>query len=370
MRSFLQQHGLRTGFPRKVGLYTSPDLTSIRERIQIDDRPIAKELFAKYFFEVWDKLLPENTDSKDSTQLQKLPRFLQMLELVAFHTFIREGTEAAVIETHHGGEYDATNIIQKPKVTAITSIGLDHVDQLGPTIENIAWHKSGIFKPGAKAFAAPQEPQVEAVLQDRAREKGVEVQFVPINSSLPENALALQAPVQKTNCSLALAIASAFLEQTAPRNDNKLTAEDISSGIDNFSWPGRFEILVDGNLQWFLDGAHNELSIGQAAEWFVKSSRLKSQYVMLIVPDRRLLLNNCRSVLSSARQFPQILIFTHISDNRDGPALCERLARTLTACNSLPDHVILTTYQERINGSTRIGTKLTKISLGSYADPR
>lgn len=67
-----------------------------------------------------------------------MPRFLQLLALVAFHTFIREETEAAIYERHDAGEYDATNVVQKPIVTGITSLGLDHIAQLGPSIENIA----------------------------------------------------------------------------------------------------------------------------------------------------------------------------------------------------------------------------------------
>ncbi|KUL90484.1 hypothetical protein ZTR_00032 [Talaromyces verruculosus] len=74
--------------------------------------------------------------------------------LDSFHTFIRERVQAAIFETHHGGEYDATNVIPQPVVTAITSLGMDHVAQLGPTIDDIAWHKSGIFKPGAARWFA------------------------------------------------------------------------------------------------------------------------------------------------------------------------------------------------------------------------
>lgn len=90
----------------------------------------------------------------------------------------QEGTQAVISETHHGGEYDATNVIQKPIVAGITSIGLDHIAQLGPTIQNVAWHKSGIFKPGTPAFSAPQESEASIVLQTRAVEKGAELKFV------------------------------------------------------------------------------------------------------------------------------------------------------------------------------------------------
>ena len=276
-RSFLREHGLRTGFPQKIGLYTSPDLRCIRERIQINDQPILEGLFAKYFFEVWDRLSSQDLPVVEGKE--KLPRFLQLLALVAFHTFIKEEIEAAIFETHHGGEYDATNVVEKPIVTGITTIGLDHIAQLGPSIENIAWHKAGIFKTGTPAFCAPQDPAVASILQNRAAEKGVSLKFVEEDPSLPIDAKTLQVPVQKTNCSVALALVSAFLEQTASTEHRHLSLSAISQGIEKFSWPGRFEVIVEGGSQWFLDGAHNQLSLKQAADWFANTTLKGRRYV-------------------------------------------------------------------------------------------
>lgn len=266
--SFLRAHGLRTGFPLKVGLYTSPDLGCVRERIQIDDKPISQETFAKYFFEVWDGLSAHNSGHTEVTKT--LPRYLQLLALLAFHTFIREQTQVAIFETHHGGEYDATNVIQQPVVTGITPIGMDHVAQLGPTVESIAWHKAGIFKHGAPAFSAPQDTRPAEVLKARAAEKSVELMFVPTATTFPTNSRSIKVPVQKMNCSLAIAISNAFLRCKAHQGHDELTQDDIIQGIENFSWPGRFEIIQDGKCEWFLDGAHNELSVKQAAMWFAE----------------------------------------------------------------------------------------------------
>lgn len=251
-------------------MYTSPDLRSIRERIQVNDQPILENLFTMYFFEVWDRLSSQQQHA--TGEKETMPRFLQLLALLALHTFIREGTDAVICETHHGGEYDATNVIQNPIVTGLTSIGLDHIAQLGPTIENIAWHKAGIFKTGTPAFSVPQDPAVAAVLQSRAAEKEVELKFVEVDPSLPSHAQALQAPVQRINCSLALAIVRAFVERKALSENHLLTSSDVIQGIKNFSWPGRFEVIMDGSSKWFLDGAHNELSVKQAAEWFSRHS--------------------------------------------------------------------------------------------------
>lgn len=92
---------------------------------------------------------PESGQNSETT---RQPRYLQFVALLAFHTFIRENVQAAIFETHYGGEYDATNVMQNPVVTGITSLGMDHIAQLGPTIENIAWHKAGIFKSRSPAF--------------------------------------------------------------------------------------------------------------------------------------------------------------------------------------------------------------------------
>ena len=270
-------YGERTGFPRKIGLYTSPHLKCVQERVQINSEPISEALFAKYVFEVWDKL--SSCDSK--------PRFLQLLLLVAIHAFIGERVDAAVFETHHGGEYDATNIIERSVVSGITPIGMDHIAQLGPTIENIAWHKAGVFRRGALAFSTPQVPEVVEILNRRAKEKESTLEYVvDINPLLPENAPALRPEVQRVNASLALALCNGFLRSKLPGGPS-LTLPDIVGGVERFFWPGRYQQIVDGTYQWFLDGAHNDLSVQKAAEWFAEVARESQRYLLMSYPLHR-----------------------------------------------------------------------------------
>lgn len=262
--SFLRAFQHRTGFPAKTGLYTSPHLICAEERIRINFQPIDRDLFAKYFFEVWDAL--QGAASQ--------PRYLQLLALVALHSFIREGVQAAVLETHHGGEYDATNFIEHPVVSVITPLGMDHANQLGPTLRNIAWHKSGIFKHGAVAISAPQEPEAAEVLQTRAKEKGLRIQLVEDHQDLPTDMIQLKPDVQRSNCAVALAAAQALVSARAPGSQGGWLPVDTERGVRQFFWPGRFQYLNEGSFHWFLDGAHNEMSVVKAAEWFIESSKL------------------------------------------------------------------------------------------------
>jgi folylpolyglutamate synthase len=249
--SFLRAHGERTGFPLKVGLYTSPPISSLLDTIRINFTPMSEDMFTSCFFDVWEKV-------SDHT-LQKgwpMPGYLQLLTIVSIHIFMNE--------THSGGEYDATNILF-PVVTGITTLGMDHVEALGPTIQDIAWHKGGIMKPGIPSFSSPQTPEPATVLQQRAVEKGVRLEFVESDPALPAAAPALEPFVQKLNASLALSLARSFLEGVA---DGELTSMDIVRGIEQYNWPGRFQKVFDGRYRWFLDVAHNELSLDIAAKWF------------------------------------------------------------------------------------------------------
>ena len=187
--------------------------------------------------------------------------------LVAVHTFIRENVDVAICETHNGGEYDATNIFAHPVATGIAAIGMDHVVQLGPTIENITWHKSGIFKPGTPAFSTIQGQEATAILKLRAREKNVSLEYVGDEIANCSDIPALSTPVQRRNASLAQRLANAFLV----RNGSTLTPDDIREGAKRFNWNGRFQQIIHGSHRWFLDGAHNEMSVSYSAEWFAEN---------------------------------------------------------------------------------------------------
>ncbi|KAJ1678740.1 Folylpolyglutamate synthetase, partial [Spiromyces aspiralis] len=152
----------------KVGLYTSPHLVEVRERICIDGKPITHEMFAKYFYAVWDKLkAPEPPLRLVSESSPQMPMYFMYLTLMCLHVFLQEKVDVAILEVGMGGEYDNTNIVPRPVVCGVTSLGLDHQYVLGETLPEIAYHKGGIAKPGVPLFCVPQNEDALQVVRNR-----------------------------------------------------------------------------------------------------------------------------------------------------------------------------------------------------------
>lgn len=190
---------------------------------------------------------------------------------MAYHTCLSEGVDTAIIECGIGGEYDSTNILVNPTVTGITSLGIDHTAMLGNTIEEIAWHKGGIMKASAPCFTAPQPPAAIEVLRKRADEVPTKLHVVDRNPALNNLQLGLAADFQKTNASLAVAVADAHLSalghQGPKASDTHLPAEFIR-GLEQARWPGRCETRREKNVAWHIDGGHTLESIEVAGSWF------------------------------------------------------------------------------------------------------
>ncbi|KAL4888960.1 Mur ligase [Aspergillus ambiguus] len=252
--SFLREHAARHGISRKIGLYTSPSLWP-RHRIRIDSNPLPEDLFVNRILEVSRGL---SLDFGSSAPAPQTPGFLQMMAIIAFHTFIKEGVNVVICETHHGGEFDATNFIRRPAITAITKIGMDHVDNLGRSFRDIAWHKTGIFREGVLALSVPQDPEAADEIKRRAEEKGALLLFV---EDVGVEGVPLE---QRENCVLATQIANRFLQLSG----HSLDEGDIAAGIEKCHWAGRFDIVRHPNCTWYLDGAHNETSMNVVAEWY------------------------------------------------------------------------------------------------------
>lgn len=322
--SLLKAHSDRMGFPKKIGMYTSPHLKDETERIQINCRPITRELFAKHAWDVIDGL-SIGTDPKG-------PRFLQAMVLIALQVFRAEGVDVAIIETHTGARYCATNFFERPVAVGITQISLDHVPELGRTVQQIAWHKAGAFKCEVPAFSTSRDPSARAVLSEEAERIGAPLEFVDKIQHLQ----VLHGDAQRENVQLAIRLSTALLQPY----DQALTREDISSGVASVNWPGRFHVLEQGNVMWYLDGAHNLSSISGVVDWF----RQKTS----------------QSHLGAACL---IIVFAQLSPRHGPQAIADRLAESLANNRITPDLVVVTNNEISTNLSESLGTIESQVEL-------
>ncbi|MCJ1248446.1 Folylpolyglutamate synthetase, partial [Trapelia coarctata] len=330
--------------PAKVGLYTSPHLKDVRERIQINSEPISEDSFARYFFKTWEKIAPGDTLDPDNR-----PGYFRFLTLMSFDIFLEEEVTVAIYETGVGGENDATNVIETPVATGITGLGLDHqrtltvaphlrpsyfqleprVDQEdGATIEEIAYHKAGIFKNGCPAFSVPQQYNAANVLRHRAEEKGVSLTFVDSNPQLCS--IEFPSSVHRENAALAVVLANCFLHKHDETRlvDYSRISEEAIRGLHQVRLLGRCQLLKEGPIEWYLDGAHTEDSLVVAGQWYAKTTN------------------------STSPSLPHILIFNHQSQ-RDGDALLRSLFNSLQINNIRMQHAIFSTNTLHNNGVER-----------------
>ncbi|XP_078502785.1 folylpolyglutamate synthase, mitochondrial isoform X2 [Lissotriton helveticus] len=279
----LRNYGLKTGF------YSSPHLVQVRERIRINGQPIGKELFSKYFWQVYNSL----EETQDPCRAS-MPAYFRFLTLMAFHVFLQEKVDLAVVEVGIGGAYDCTNIIRKPIVCGISSLGIDHTSILGDTIEKIAWQKGGIFKPGVPAFTVPQPYGPLEVLKNRATEIGCPLSLCPHLDAYEDDdkaiILGLAGEHQRSNATLALQLSQTWLQRQGYRDigepkdlwrNCQLPAGSLLplatvfrpslsmlEGLQDTEWLGRTQILHRGPVSYYIDGAHTSSSVQACVRWF------------------------------------------------------------------------------------------------------
>ncbi|KAI5951838.1 MET7 [Candida jiufengensis] len=302
----------------KIGLYTSPHLKSVRERIRINGEPINKDLFTKYFFEVWDKLSSTKSDPIEWPTLQPSdqikPMYFKYLTVLSFHVFLQEGIDTAIYEVGVGGTFDSTNIIEKPTVTGISALGIDHTFMLGNTIDSITDNKTGIFKKGSPVFVSEQQeyPKTHKQIEKRAKELGASsLEFVKADQ-LPDVQLGLSGEFQKENAALAVRLADTHLKALGVDSglkigkDDKITSlpEKFVVGLKNVDWPGRCQIIENKpeGITWYIDGAHTIESINASSTWFKQEqlhSSLQKKRVLLFNQQGR---DNYEELLTKLHQ--------------------------------------------------------------------
>lgn len=258
MRELFVAHG------KKVGTFTSPHIISLHDRICINGQPIAGEDFVRIANQVkeMEKTLLETHD-----QLS----FFELLTLIALLYFKEQGVDLVLLEVGIGGLLDTTNVVTG-EIAVITSIGLDHQETLGDSLEEIAEQKAGIFKAGKKAVIAKLAPEAELVCQKRVRELDVELyqagrdftlkagNFSSKLASFSQLEIGLEGAYQQENASLAL---QTFLLFMASR-DERVEEELVRQALKETHWAGRLERI---RPQIYLDGAHNLPALTRLVEF-------------------------------------------------------------------------------------------------------
>lgn len=272
LESVLRAAGYRTG------LYTSPHLQEVRERIRVAGERIGGETFST--------LLARAIEVDPKGELT----YFELLTSIAFQHFARTGVEVAVLETGLGGRLDATNVVEHPLACAITSIGFDHEATLGKTLAAIAAEKAGIIKPGRPVVLGPVPEEARAAILSRAREIGAvvaeagdEFATVSVDWSRGSQVLAgsggrrfrlgLIGARQAANASVAWrALGAAGLE---------ISAKAWREGLGGVRWPGRFQVLRRGPRTLIVDGAHNPEAAAHLAETLADSPWARGTRVFL-----------------------------------------------------------------------------------------
>ncbi|KDQ64642.1 hypothetical protein JAAARDRAFT_28281 [Jaapia argillacea MUCL 33604] len=262
---------LRSAMPHwNVGLYTSPHIVAVRERVRVNGAPLSEEDFAKYFFEVWDRL--DQNDVRQHPSTSAKPMYFRYVTLVAYHAFLSLKLDAVILEVGVGGRYDSTNIVPKPVVAGVTALGLDHTNVLGKTIAEIAWQKGGIYKEGVPALTVNQPQEgMDVLRREAANLKASEFVVTSLIPGLSDVKLGLSGEHQVQNATLAVYLARTFLEARSVPVKSDLPKAFVE-GLEKARWPGRCQTVADPRhtaTTWYLDGAHTVESLDCCVQWFV-----------------------------------------------------------------------------------------------------
>ena len=283
-----------TGAGFRCGLFTSPHLVKINERMQVNGVPVSDEMFAELFHKVMDasEVCMAAGDAH--------PTYFEILFLMSICLFADQNTEWCILETGMGGRLDQTNVISAPEITVITSIGMDHMQYLGDTVEAIAGEKAGIIKPGIPVIYDAGRPEAAAVVRARAEETGSPAVAVEPRQCilLQQNADGIRfrylrggtgaagtyrissiASYQMMNAALAVETLE-YLRKSRGGSGLpvlEVTEQQIQDGIAAAVWPCRMEQVADGI---FLDGAHNEDGIAAFVQT-VSEFRAKGEITIL-----------------------------------------------------------------------------------------
>jgi dihydrofolate synthase/folylpolyglutamate synthase len=270
-----------------AGLYTSPHLESVTERIRIRGDDVSREEL--------DAMLAEVFAAADREPLVPVTYF-EAMTAAAFLTFARRRLDLAVLEVGLGGRFDATNIAPA-SLSVVTAIGLDHTEELGPTPEAIAGEKAGIFRAGRPAVVASREPAIRRVFRQAAEAIGARlhemVEETRVEASrpslsgtrfrliTPRRTYELETPLLGAHQAENAAAAVRAAELWSP----SIAEETVTRGVASVRWPGRLERFEAHGKPVFLDGCHNPQG-AEALARFVESTGLRADLIFGAMADK------------------------------------------------------------------------------------
>ena len=301
----------------RVGRYNSPAVFERREVFRIGETMISKEEYAAVFERV--QTACEALKKRGCPH----PTVFEVETAAAFLWFYEKKCDLVLLETGMGGETDATNLITHPVCSVLTSIGMDHMQYLGNTIEEIAKVKAGIIKKGCPVVALKQGDSVCEVIKNKAEECGSRCVLVEVPQYMQEAPIwgttlqdvhygsvhtALGGIWQRENLSLALAVLKLLEESGYP-----ITKEAVQSGIAKTIWHGRYEVLQTEPL-FIIDGSHNPIAAKRLKETIEKDfTNREIIYIIGVLADKehekmlRLLLPGAKAVFTVTPDSPRAL---------------------------------------------------------------
>lgn len=247
----------------RTGLFTSPHLVSITERIQIDGQAISESDFARHTSQVRETA----NQLVRSGELETLPTFFEHITAIALLAFREAKVDLVILETGLGGRLDSTTAAGA-KIVAITPIALDHQEHLGNTLSQIAAEKAAIIRPGVNAIVAPQAPEALEIIRRRAETAGVVPQPSArshVLDSSSDGRFRVTFETERATYAVRLGlrgrhqianVATAIVLAEAPRAGGEISRQAILDGIEATRHPGRLEFW-DSEPRILFDGAHN-----------------------------------------------------------------------------------------------------------------
>ena len=319
--SILSRLGLKTG------LFTSPHLTYLGERMKVNDKTISQETFVQLM-----NMLKPYIDKITAETPILMPTFFEIVTAIAFLYFEREKTDLSVLEVGMGGRLDSTNIIL-PEVSVITPVGYDHIDRLGKTLDKIAFEKAGIIKEGIPVISSIQEPDALAVISKTCNEKRSLLYLVGQDILIYDIKVAQRNGIYGTECVIETwrnrykniflplvgrhqvencAAAIGSLEVLAGKGVIKVDNELIVNALADIRCPARIEVISEEPLT-IVDTAHTVASMKILRESIKESFSFRKLVLVIGLSSDK----DIEGVLKEIVSISNDLIFTRTGNPRE-----------------------------------------------------